>query len=399
MKFTRPFLFCLLAITSPGLLSAQARTHRLSQIKDSGVLVITLGTDTTFIHRYKIWGDSFRSEILSTPQGLRLTEGLGAFFPDGNLKSVSSKVSTLSSDGSWQTAQQTELSTTVDSTLIRATRDGKTTHRNYAGRCILTNSGDAASFQLFPFYPFHTPRKVGDSLVFKHVNPIGYRDFVVKRTGKRKVEVRSSFMGAITLFLDKKDRLLSVDALGSSLNFTARVYRDADFEALKKHFIQKQLSGATPLTVSTRDTLVFENAGQKITVNYWRPSARGRQVFGGIVPKGKFWRLGANNATEISFAAPVTVEGKPLPAGTYSLFAMPGESDWTLCINGKTKIWGTEYDPTADVLQVKMTESPLPEHVEKLTFSISPSLTGDVLNVDWERTRLSVVFKNAIGSK
>ncbi|MDX1910256.1 MAG: DUF2911 domain-containing protein [Saprospiraceae bacterium] len=386
MNFKQKLLL-LAFVCRLGLLYAQAPIH------DAGVLIITLGTDTTFIHRFEIRGDSFRSDILSTPQGLRLTEGKGVFFPNGNLKSLSSRVMAPVNSGEWQTVQHTELSTTADSMVILLTRDGKTTRRAYAGHCILTNSGDAASFQLFPFYGFRAPKKTGDSLLFKHVNPIGSRDFTVKRLEKRKVLVRSSFMGAITLYLDKKDRLLSIDALGSSLNFNAKAYRDADFEALKKQFLRKQLSGAAPLVVSTRDTLVFEQDKQKITVNYWRPSARGRQVFGGIVPKGKFWRLGANNATEISFSSAVAIENKTLPAGAYSLFVLPGETDWQLCFNSKTKIWGTEYDPATDVLRVKMKEESLPEHVEKLHISIVPGPSGNIMQVDWEKTRLSVVFE------
>lgn len=204
-------------------------------------------------------------------------------------------------------------------------------------------------------------------------------------------------MGGITLLLDKKDRLQSVNALGSSLNFTAKVYRDADFEALKKHFVQRQIKTGVTLAVSTRDTVRFTEGDQRITIDYWRPSARGRQVFGGIIPSNHFWRLGANHATEITLTQPVLLEGQPLAAGKYTLFAQPSAQEWTLCINRKTGIWGTEYDPAADVLRVPLRVAPLPEHVEKLTISVLPVVGGSVLNIDWEKTRLSVAFKNPRG--
>jgi len=363
-------------------------------LRDAGVLVIALGTDTTFVHRYEIRGDSIFSRILSMAAGLRYTEGRGAFFPDGSLKSMASSVAVLDSAGNWQPAQETLLSTTTDSTLVRITRDGQTTSRNFAGRCILTNNGDAASFQMFPLYGFQAPRRTGDSVVFRHVTPLGARDFVITRVGKNTVRTRSNFMGPITLRLDKKGRLLSVDALGSSLNFKAQVYRDADFDALKTHFAKKQLASGTKLAVSVRDTVQFVQGDQVVTINYWRPSARGRKVFGGIVPQGRFWRLGANNATEITFARPVTFAGQNLDAGKYTLFALPEEQGWTLLVNRKTGIWGTEYDPSADVLRVPMRVEPLADHVEQLTISVVPRSDGGVLTVEWEKTRLTARFVN-----
>ncbi|MFN0014843.1 MAG: DUF2911 domain-containing protein [Saprospiraceae bacterium] len=387
---TATALLCLL-LGAAYLLPAQKN----SAPRDAGVLVVTLGTDTTFIHKFDIRGDSFFSQILSMATGLRLTEGRGAFAPDGSLKSVISAVSTLDSAGNWRQVQETQISTTTDSTIVRILRDGQTTFRNFAGSCILTNNGDAASFQLFPVYGYRAPKRTGDSVVYRHVTPLGARDFVITRTGQNTVRTRSSFMGPITLFLDKKGRLLSVDALGSSLNFTAQVYRNADFEALKKHFAQKQRQTGAKLAVSVRDTARLVQGEQQVTVNYWRPSARGRKVFGGIVPLGRYWRLGANNATEITFAQPVIFENQTLPAGKYTLFALPTEQGWTLMINRKTGIWGTEYDAAADVLRVPLLVEALTAYVEQLTISILPLADGGMLTVDWEKTRLKVAFANA----
>jgi len=388
---TTSVLVCLFL----GVLSSSLYSQKTTAFRDAGVLVIALGTDTTFVHRFDIRGDSFFSQILSMASGLRYTEGRGAFYPDGTLKSVVSTVAVLDSAGAWQPAQETMLSTTADSTIVQTIREGRATFRNFAGRCILTNNGDAASFQLFPVYGFRAPRRTGDSVVYRHVTPLGARDFMITRTGKNTVRTRSSFMGPITLTLDRNNCLLSVDALGSSLNFTGQVYRNADFEALKKHFVQKQLRDGAKLAVSVRDTARYAQSGQTISVNYWRPSARGRKVFGGIVPVGRFWRLGANNATEIALAQPVRFGDQTLEAGKYTLFALPTEQGWTLLVNRKTGIWGTEYDPSADVLRVPMRVEPLPEYMEQLTISILPTTEGGVFTVDWEKTRLTAAFANA----
>jgi hypothetical protein len=391
MNLNAYVLLCFLFVAATATFA-----QKPAKLRDSGTIVFTLGADTTFVHKYEMRGDSFYSEILSLPQGLRYVEGRGAWFPNGNLKAVSSSVSALGEDGAWSLAQETRLETTADSTRILQLRDGKTTDRSFAGHCMITNSADAASFQLFPFYAFRAPRRVGDSLTFRHVTGLGGRDFVVKRTAKNTVRVGSSLMGPITLYVDKKNRLLSIDALGSSLNFTAQVYRaGVDIAAMKDHFAQKQLRlGMTP-ALSVRDTVHFSQGGQDITLHYWRPSARGRKVFGGIVPVGRFWRFGANNATEISFSKPVLIAGQRLDAGRYTLFALPSsEQDWQLCFNKKTGIWGTEYDPAADVLRVPLHVESLPAYVETFTLAVLPETGGGVLNAYWENTRLWVRFGN-----
>ena len=385
--YTFLLLFCFGTFTES---FAQTRAQKPSKIRDAGVLVIRLGNDTSAIHDYRIEGVDYCSKVLTFGGGLRFAEGCGKFHADGYVQSARSKVSLLDAKGEWLAASESELSTTSDSTIVASRREGKTNYRNFAGKAIVNNNGDAVTFQLFPFYALFAPRKTGDSVILKHVTGIGTRDFVVKRIAPRQVLVRSRFMGPITLYLDKKDRLLSVNALGSSLNFTATVYRDADFEKLKRHFAQKQTQNGTKLAVSIRDTAQYRQGEQQISVNYWRPFARGRKVFGGIVPLNRFWRVGANNATEISLSRPVQIDEKTLPAGKYTLFAQPTETTWTLCFNKKTSIWGTEYDPTADVLRVPMRIETLPGHVEQFTISIE----NDTLRMDWEKTRLSVSFQS-----
>src|SRR4029077_549934 len=105
-----------------------------------------------------------------------------------------------------------------------------------------------------------------------------------------------------------------------------------------------------------------------IEINYSRPRAKGRPIFGGLVPYGEVWRTGANNATKIIFSTPVKLEGKDIPAGTYALFTIPGEKEWTIIINKGAAQWGAfQYDEKVDVVRFKVTPVQIPEPIETFT--------------------------------
>jgi hypothetical protein len=89
-----------------------------------------------------------------------------------------------------------------------------------------------------------------------------------------------------------------------------------------------------------------------ITVVYSRPSVKGRTIFGGIVPYGAVWRAGANQSTKISFSTPVKLDGNEIPAGNYSLFAIPGEQEWTIIVSKNTNQWGAfQYSTNDDLVR------------------------------------------------
>ncbi|MEO0459440.1 MAG: DUF2911 domain-containing protein [Myxococcota bacterium] len=108
--------------------------------------------------------------------------------------------------------------------------------------------------------------------------------------------------------------------------------------------------------------------GVGVTLTYGRPKAKGRQIWGGLVPYGKVWRAGADEATAITFAKDVKVEGKTLKAGTYGMFVMPEKSGVTLIFNSQAEQWGAySYEASKDVLRVKV-NSKKSKHTEELEF-------------------------------
>jgi hypothetical protein len=134
--------------------------------------------------------------------------------------------------------------------------------------------------------------------------------------------------------------------------------------------------------------------GKKITINYSRPSAKGRKIYGGLVPYGEVWRTGANEATTFVTEKDINVGGTKVPAGAYTLYSLPSESDWKLIISKQTGQWGTEYDQGQDRARINMKGEALSAPVEQFTISFEPARgNATVLRLDWENTRASVPIK------
>ncbi len=131
-----------------------------------------------------------------------------------------------------------------------------------------------------------------------------------------------------------------------------------------------------------------------IQINYARPGAKGRKVFGGLVPYGHIWRTGANTATKISFSTPVKLNDTEIPAGTYELFTIPGATEWTVIIHKNMSQWGAySYDEKNDVARLKAVPAALPTAVESLDISLNDLRDESAtLNIAWEKTRVPVAL-------
>jgi hypothetical protein len=130
--------------------------------------------------------------------------------------------------------------------------------------------------------------------------------------------------------------------------------------------------------------------GKAITVDYSSPRMKGRKIYGGLVPYGQPWRVGANEATTFVTDTNVTVAGKDVPAGSYTIFTIPNEDKWTLIISKKTGEWGIPYPGEADDLaRVDMKVSKLPSPVEDFTIAFDQAGSSCTMRLDWETTRAS----------
>ena len=106
-----------------------------------------------------------------------------------------------------------------------------------------------------------------------------------------------------------------------------------------------------------------------VSITYYRPGLKGRSM-SKLAPNGKVWRTGANNATELKISNPITIGGKELAAGTYTLYTIPGEGEWSVIINSKIS-WGTEYSQSDDVMRFSAKATKTSGATETFTINIS----------------------------
>lgn len=131
--------------------------------------------------------------------------------------------------------------------------------------------------------------------------------------------------------------------------------------------------------------------GATIKIDYSSPRMKGRKIFGALVPYGQVWRAGANEATTFVTSGPVVVGSKKIPAGSYTLFAVPDKGKWTLVISKKTGEWGTPYPgEDSDFARTDMVITHLPEALENFTITLQKTTGGCQLNLLWEQTQASV---------
>lgn len=123
---------------------------------------------------------------------------------------------------------------------------------------------------------------------------------------------------------------------------------------------------------------------------YNRPSMRGRQVFGGLVPYGSVWRTGANTVSAITFAETVMIAGEEVPAGTYGILTIPTQQDWTIILSKNSTQWGSySYSEDEDQLRFTVQPTTLATPVETFTIDFSDvTPTSLRLNIRWENTQV-----------
>lgn len=157
-------------------------------------------------------------------------------------------------------------------------------------------------------------------------------------------------------------------------------------------FVYANLFPKSPPTTAS-----FSHQGLDIKVTYSQPSKRGRLIFGeekdgALQPYGKYWRLGANAATEITFSKDITFSGKPVRAGSYRMYALPGADSFQISLNTELGVFFgvTEPDYSKDAVKVDVPVLVAPAETEKFTINFASDSSGVNMDFVWDKTLVRV---------
>ncbi len=372
----RPCSLLIAALAMPAALPAQ-----------TGQFVVRLGRDTLAIEQYTRRADRLEGEqVVRAPRTVHRLYTM-TFGPGGTIARYELVTHNVSGgSGAMETRATAQFA--GDSAVVTVPRgDSTVTLRVKTGPGALPYLGQ--SYALVEEVT-RRARAAGGGRYTTTMIPLGAtepQEVTVTARGRDSLTLMLGDIGPLHARVDGRGTLLGVSGIGGTAQVTVERVRGLDFAALGKSFAPRSLGNLSP-----PDSVKTTVAGAALAVRYSRPSARGRVIFGNVVPWNQVWRTGANQATVLETSADLVVAGTTLPAGKYSLWTIPSPAGWKLIVNKNTGQWGTEYDAQYDLARLDMQVEPLPQPVEQFTIAIEPRGNGGVLKLEWEQTRASIPF-------
>lgn len=402
MRRPRIALMVAIAAGSVAAMSTTARAQAAKPVDSSGFL-IRLGADTLAVERVVTYPDSITGDFVTraphtsryvytahtTPAPDRVVTAYSmAHYRTGLTSSpVDARViADFASDSAHVIVQRKDSSHAMSYSAPRTTvpllEPGFGLHQILIARAL------AARGHAIPFAWVYVPDQVDTGSVL-----VGPRDDTVRITTPTDT---------IRATVDGKGRVLAMTDPGGTLQASVTRIPWPDLDRWANDFMDRDAHGRGLGMLSTRDTVRATVGGTMLTIDYSRPSKRGREIFGNIVPWNTVWRTGANWATSLVTSNDLRVAGTLVPAGSYTLFTIPAPTGWTLIISRKTGEWGTEYDPSADLVRIPMTVSSPAQPAERFTIAIVPRGPGGnatrgaatgALTMSWDAVMATVLLR------
>jgi Protein of unknown function (DUF2911) len=374
---TAAALAATLVCLRPGLIDAQGT--------EQGGFVTRLGTDTLAVERFTRTANRLEGERVLRVPTTALIRYVATLGKDGRV----TRFEASRFDG-----DRLDGPPTWSSTTDFTSKDAVTTfRRGDSTETIRTNTGPGAVPMLTHAYALdeqmvrQARRMKGDTVPMEQIFPgqPGFLPTWVSPIGRDTVAIGSFHGQAAHARVDGDGRLLGYDAQGTVVKVVVTRVPDLDVLAVARQFAARDAAGQAPGPLSPRDTVRARFGGAAFTVDYGRPSKRGRTIFGGLVPYGQVWRTGADAATQFTTTRDLTIGGTDLRTGSYTLWTLPTETGATLIVNAEVGQWGTDYHVKHDVARIPMTVRRLDQPVERFTIDLT-SAGGGELRMRWDTT-------------
>ena len=353
--------------------------------------ITRLGNDTVAFERYVRAKDRLEGQFVVTTPRVRVNQYTVTFNPDGTVRRYEAS-SKAGLEGSGAPPQSAVAEFEAGSIVAIVTRNAKPdTTRIAAGKNPLPNA--LYAWGLFGLATQAARALKADSVVVEQW-AVGARA-VAKTSVTRRDDslVVDFFQSPMMVKADKKGRPTAVNGMRTTVKVLAQKVKRLDLAALTESFVARERAGQTVGALSTRDTVQATVLGTSLWIDYGRPSKRGRQIVGGVVPYDQVWRTGANAATQFRVDRAVVIGGATVPAGMYTLWTLPTTVGIKLIINKQTGQWGTAHDPRQDLVRVDLDVERLDEMVERFTISAVEAGGVGQIRFDWDHTRWVVRFR------
>jgi hypothetical protein len=356
--------------------------------QESGSYVATLGSDTVYVESYVRSPTTLEAFVLFRSPRTDLRHYVARLREDGSMEGF--VLHNLNPDGTPRTpVRTTTLTFLADSLEVRSERgDSVTTTRIPASRGTVPMLHPWHSYSLLDVGLRQAIRAGGDSMPVSIYMLGGKATWgtMAFRDGKDSLGIRW-VGGFFRTHFDPSGHLDWLHAQETTVKTRAVRGKPIDVRALAREYAVRDSAGGGLGAISPRDTVRQSVGSARVSIDYSRPSRRGRALFGGLVPEGEVWRTGADAATQLEIGERgLRIGGKELPAGKYTVWLLPRSGADTLIINSQSGQWGTQYDGSKDFLRVPVARRQLPASIERFTIVVEPD---GWLHFDWGNTRFS----------
>ena len=369
-----------LSMVVPGICATSS-----AQTVDSAAFIVRLGRDTISVERYVRTSNQLTIEAVQrSPNTMihRMVVDLAG--PDRY-----SRATYRVTQAGWDQPVVTRTVTfDRDSATIVNEQGGQSRTQRVAAHDAVPMAG-----------PFYTPYELA---IMRAINSRASRDTVqllgdfglanipVERVGSDSVSLQNQFGEPIRAHIDARGRILHLHTPAFT---TVERIKWVALDALSREFAARDASGRGLGQLSPRQAYRARAGGANLWVDYSRPAARGRPLWGALIPFDRVWRMGANDAAHFATDRTLEIGGVRVEPGTYTLFLLPTASEWTLVINRQTGMSGLDHNPAQDVGRVRLAKQTLTRPAESFTISVEqPTDTGGVLSVSWGDTKGSAPF-------
>ncbi len=382
----RPWISALVILPAIVLLASCQESGDGVSGEDEGAFVVRLGTDTVAVERYRLSPE--RMDVLAVTRSPRTLhrEVTLEFGDGGELARYESRVLDPASPDEDPT-QRSVMTYGPDGIQVESGVGEEAETEEVEGDPGMI----PLSLNHFSLVELAIRRALDDETDTATMWMGGPVSMELQRIGPDSVALVTPTLGTWRARVDEEGRILGMEA--GALGRDVERVSELDVDALALRYAEEDARGEGMGPLSPRDTVRATVAGAEITVDYSRPSARGRVVFGGLVPLGEVWRTGANQATHLTTDRPLELGGETLPPGTYTVFTIPEPESWTLIVNRETGQDGTEYDPDMDLFRTTMEVRAPEEPVERFTIRVEPEGEGGVLGFLWEESEARIPFQ------